>query len=276
MTNDISERRRVCLAVLAIDGVVAAPGTTKVSEAVRRAVAGARTAGHHVVLASGRPLVGVLQVARELGLDAGWVLASHGAVTARLDPGAAEGVALHDARLFDPAPVARRVRSAFPGARVAAELPGGQGHRVTHLFAAHELDGAQQVEPLAKVIERRTTKLVLTAPGIVGMVGKLYATETTVRTHGTSRLEVTAPGLSTAAVLEDVRTKLDVPAGNTLAVGSGIHDLEMLAWARRRVAMGDAMDAVRHRSKELTGTFEQDGVVEVLSSLPLEATTAGR
>ena len=147
---------------------------------------------------------------------------------------------------------------------------------MTHLFGGHELDGAQEMQALAKVIERPTTRLVLTAPGIVSMVGKLHATGTTVRTQGTSRLDVTAPGVSMAGVLENVRTKLDVPPHNTVAVGCGFNDLELLSWARRDVAMGDALDVVRARSKEITGTFEQDGVVAVLSSLPLEATTAGR
>lgn len=43
--------------------------------------------------------------------------------------------------------------------------------------------------------------------------------------------DLTAAGVSNAAMLEKLRIELGVPASETLAIGDGINDLEMLGWA---------------------------------------------
>src|SRR5690606_10871997 len=61
-----------------------------------------RAAGSHVVLATGRPLVALLPVADELGLDDGYLVASNGSVTARL--GGPQGYEIDDAVMFEAGP----------------------------------------------------------------------------------------------------------------------------------------------------------------------------
>ncbi|MFD6140180.1 HAD family hydrolase [Promicromonospora sp. NPDC060271] len=85
---------------LDIDGTLLRTGEP-VPEVTVRAVRRVRAAGHHVVLASGRSLVGVLPVARQLGIVRGWVVASNGAVTARLTPEASVGYVLDQVLRFD-------------------------------------------------------------------------------------------------------------------------------------------------------------------------------
>ncbi|WP_419707961.1 HAD family hydrolase [Promicromonospora sp. NFX87] len=273
-TNDLRQSG-AAMVVLDIDGTIAPSGTAEVTAAVRAAVARVRAAGHHVVLGSGRSLVGVVPIARLLGITAGWVVASNGAVTARLDPQAPDGYRLHQAITFDPGPVVRRTRSAFPGARVAAELV-GRGYKVSHLFTPHELNGAQQIVDVAEVIDRHTTRLVLSAPGITVLRSKLQAVGVTVTPAGDNWLDVTPPGLSKATALEYVRTQLDVHPSRTTAVGDGINDLEMLAWANRGVAMGHAPAEVRAAADDVTGTLQDDGAATVLRSLLPETMPAGR
>lgn len=275
-THEASPRPRALLAALDIDGTLATPGTTEISRTVREAVSNAREAGHHIVLSSGRSLVGVLPVARELGLREGWVVASNGAVTACLDPLVRGGHRLHEVRSFDPAPVVRRARSAFPGVRVAAEVV-GRGYRVTHLFATHELNGEQNLVDHTQAIDRHTTRLALSAPGISALVGTLSAAAgVTATPDGSNWLDITAPNLSKATALEKIRGWLGVDRRDTIAVGDGLNDLQMLAWAHRGVAMGHAPQAVLDAADEATGTLQEDGAATVLSSLLLEPITAGR
>ena len=93
------------LAALDIDGTLARQGAMQVARPVQDAVDRFKAAGHHVVLASGRSLTGVLPMARELGLADGWVIASNGAITARLNQQTPFGYDLEDLHCFDPRPV---------------------------------------------------------------------------------------------------------------------------------------------------------------------------
>ena len=80
------------------------------ADRVRRAVRAVVDAGHHVVLSTGRTVMGTLPIAEQLGLTTGFAICSNGAVTITLDPDAPEGYRLLRAVTFDPAPVLERLR----------------------------------------------------------------------------------------------------------------------------------------------------------------------
>jgi hydroxymethylpyrimidine pyrophosphatase-like HAD family hydrolase len=273
-TYDLS-RRRSALIALDIDGTIAPPGTTEMSAAVRAAVADVLAAGHHPVLATGRSLVGVLPVARRLGLTEGWVVASNGAVTARLDSRKPSGYLLHDVQTFDPLPVVRRARAAYPGVQIGVEDV-GRGYRVTRMFGPDEVNGAQRHVSVEQITDRPTTRMILRSPGIVELRRKLQATGVTVNPEGRDWLDVTPPRLSKASALEGIRTLLEVHERRTVAVGDGINDIELLTWAHRGVAMGHAPAEVRDAANEVTGTLAEDGAATVLRSLLPETIPAGR
>ena len=50
-----------------------------------------------------------------------------------------------------------------------------------------------------------------------------------------------------------------------LAIGDGRNDIEMLRWAGRGVAMGQAVEEVRAAADAVTGTVCDDGVVTELA-----------
>ena len=81
----------------------------------------ARAAGHEIVLATGRSLIGLLPIAIRLGLTNGWSVCSNGALTVHLDP---SGYDVVDAQMFDPGPVIRQALKTVPVARVAVEEVG--------------------------------------------------------------------------------------------------------------------------------------------------------
>ena len=73
--------------------------------------------------------------------------------------------------------------------------------------------------------------------------------------------------VSKASALEKVREHFAVDAADTVAVGDHRNDIEMLGWAGRGVAMGQAPDDVKAVADEVTGTVEEDGLAQVLESL---------
>jgi hydroxymethylpyrimidine pyrophosphatase-like HAD family hydrolase len=266
MNRQNSLQDRTMLAALDIDGTLAQPGTTQIAPTVKAAVARFRADGHRVVLASGRSLVGVLPIAVALGLTDEWVIASNGAVTARLDSRVPCGYELEEVRNFDPGPVVRLARAMFPGVRVGAERV-GWGYDVTHLFPTGQLNGAQQIVSADSLGEWSTTRLVLRGPGVDRLVGPVRATGLTALLTEPGWVDVTAPGLSKATALEKVRANLGVDPLRTLAIGDGENDLEMLRWASRGVAMGHASAVVRAAADEVTGTLDEHGAASALGAI---------
>ncbi len=222
-----------------------------------------RAAGHEVVLATGRSLAGLLPIATRLGLTQGWAVCSNGALTVHLDRTAPSGYDVVEARTFDPSPVIGRALDVAPGVRVAVEEV-GWGWRTSSAFDPDELNGEQKRVQISELKARPATRIALNAPEIRRHMSALRATEVTVAPQRPDWLDITAPGVNKAVALDVVRTHLGVPA---VAVGDGINDLDMLAWADRSVAMGQAPAIVRSAADQTTGTIDQAGVLPVLATL---------
>jgi phosphoserine phosphatase len=259
-------QNQTTLAALDIDGTLAASGTMQIAPAVRVAVARFLAAGHHVVLASGRSLAGVLPIARTLDLAGGWVIASNGAITARLDQRVLRGYELEDVQNFDPGPVVQLARAAVPGLQIGAERV-GRGYDVTHLFPPGQLNGTQQIVSPDYLGERSTTRLVLRGVGADRLQDPVRALGLTALLMEPDWVDVTPPGLSKATALEKVRANIGVEPARTVAVGDGENDLEMLRWAARGVAMGHAPAVVREAADEVTGTLDEHGAAAALDAL---------
>ena len=272
MSHQDTLQNRTMLAALDIDGTLARSGTTQIAPTVKAAVARFRADGHRVVLASGRSLVGVLPIAVELGLTDEWVIASNGAITARLDSRVPRGYELEEMRNFDPGPVIQLARTLLPGVQVATERV-GWGYGVTHIFPAGQLNGAQQIVSAELLGERSTTRLVLRGPDVGRLVDPVRSTGLTALLTEPDWMDVTAPGLSKATALEKVRANLGVDPAQTVAIGDGENDLEMLRWAARGVAMGHASAVVREAADEVTGTLDQHGAAAALDVLRRGATS---
>ncbi|WP_129787821.1 HAD family hydrolase [Promicromonospora panici] len=225
-----------------------------------------RAAGHEIVLATGRSLAGLLPIALRLGLTDGSAVCSNGSVTVRLDRSAPSGYDVVAARTFDPGPVIRRAVHLVPGVRVAVEEV-GWGWRTNIPFAPGELNGQQKPATLVDLASEPATRVVLAAPGIRRIADALDATGVTVTAMDFDWLDLTAPGVNKAAALDDVRKQLRIPADRTVAVGDGVNDREMFAWAARSIAMGHAPAIVRSAADETTGTITEAGVLPVLRSL---------
>lgn len=265
------------MVALDIDGTLTAERRTDVPKPNADAVADARRAGHHIVLASGRSLAGVLPIAEALGLDYGWATASNGAVTARLDPALPDGHIVEDGDMLlvdvaDVTMVALQLR--LPDLAIAVEHV-GVGYYTNRPFPPGLLRGTATEVPMAMLETFDSPRVVLRARGVHALMEPLRAVGGLTVTESTEPdwIDVTPGNVSKATALETVRQRLGVGAANTLAIGDGINDIEALTWAARGVAMGHAPLQVREAANEITGTLGQHGVAAVLRTLPTVTTT---
>lgn len=243
----------------------------RLTDRVRDAVRAVADDGHHVVIATGRSLYGTLPVLDRLGLTTGFAVCSNGAVTLRLDPSLDGGHEVVDVVTFDPAPALRLLREHLPGAAFAVEDV-GSGFRLAGPFPDGELTGRLTVVPFDELLDLPATRVVVRSPDHtpqdfldlthrIGLHGVNYAV------GWTAWLDIAPEGVSKASALEGVRERLGVEAESTLAVGDGRNDLEMLRWAARSVAMGNAPPEVRDAAGEVTGDVLDDGLADVLEPL---------
>ena len=253
------------LVALDIDGTLVDDGN-KIPSGTVEALDLVRAAGHEVVLATGRSLVGLVPLAIRLGLTNGWSVCSNGALTVRLDRTAPSGYDVVAARTFDPGAVIRRAVDMIPSVRVAVEEV-GWGWRTNAPFELGELNGQQKLVPLNDLLAESATRIVLVAPGIRRFIEALHATGVTVTPMGPDWLDIAARDVNKAVALDYVRRHLNILAERTVAVGDGINDLGMLAWAGRTVAMGHAPAIVRSAADETTGTIDQAGALSILHSV---------
>jgi HAD superfamily hydrolase (TIGR01484 family) len=255
-----------------IDGTLCPDGTrldgpdagTAISEPVRAAVTAAVDGGAHVVLCSGRTMVGVAPFLATLGLREGYAICSNGSVL--LD--AADGAVLR-VRDFDPSPAALVLRELLPDAVFVAEVL-GVGNRSTQAADLTNFFGQGEVVEFAELVADRTPRMSVLWPGHsqpelaaavagVELPGIHYSLD-----HTEPCLMASPAGVTKGSALEELRAELGVPAGATMAVGDGFNDVEMLVWAGHGVAMGQAPAAVAAVADEVTEPVGRDGLAVAL------------
>lgn len=252
------------LVALDIDGTITRVGEEGVAPAVRAAIHRAVDHGAHVVLSTGRSLIGTRPIADDLGLRGTTAICSNGAVW--WDTTSREVVRWTG---FDTGATVAALRELFPGAVFAVEVT-GRGNLSLGRFPEGDLWGEVREVSAAELTAEPTSRLVMRwvghtpeevalrvadveLPGVMWWVDNVEPW-----------LTVSPSGVSKGAALEELRQLLDVPAEDTLALGDGHNDVEMLRWAARGVAMGQAPATVRAVADDVTGTVLEDGAAREL------------
>ena len=231
----------------------------RVHDAVHRAF----DAGAHIVLASGRSPHGMTRIADLLhlpreGADRLWVVASNGAVVFRYAP-----VEIVHEEKFDAAPAVHAVLQHHPSARVAIEER-GRGYRVSKPFPHGELSGVQFITSVHQMVAEPVSRVIIRDPeatveDFVELAARLGLHGTDYVVGWTAWLDLAPVGVSKASGLEHVIGELALTAADVLAIGDGRNDIEMLQWAGRGVAMGQAVEEVHAAADASTETVYDDG-----------------
>ena len=258
------------LVALDIDGTllkwIDGAGSTyeQIAPPVYAAVQRAIDAGAHIVLASGRSPHGMTRVADLLDLHVEererlWVVASNGAVVFRYPP-----LEVVHEETFDASSAVAAVLEHHPEALVAVEER-GVGYRVNARFPDGELSGDLIVTDVEDIVARPVSRVIIrdpaaTADDFVELAGRLGLHGTDYVVGWTAWLDLTPVGVSKASGLAGVAERLGVDPSDVLAIGDGRNDIEMLRWAGRGVAMGQAIEVVQEAADDVTATVHDDGV----------------
>jgi Cof subfamily protein (haloacid dehalogenase superfamily) len=267
------------LIALDIDGTllkwVDGGGTTheEIAPAVYDAVRRALDAGAHIVLASGRSPHGMTRIADALDLHGEgeeriWIVASNGAVVLRYPP-----VEVIHEETFDAREAVASVLEHHPAALVAVEER-GVGYRVNRHFPPGELTGEMTITEVDDIVAGPVSRVIIrdpdaTAEDFVALGERLGLHGTNYVVGWTAWLDLAPVGVDKASGLQHVADKLGVSADDVLAIGDGRNDIEMLQWAGRGVAMGQAIEEVIAAADAVTSSVFEDGAaVEIGKYFP--------
>jgi Cof subfamily protein (haloacid dehalogenase superfamily) len=257
------------LVALDIDGTLYAnvPSTGAVEEVISRpvydAVHRAVDAGAHVVLCTGRSTFGITDVWEQLDLPRGdaqaLTVASNGSVIFSYPP-----VEVLRAITFDASEIVRMLLEHVPNAMVAVEEI-GVGYRINRHFPDGEITGEMKLESVEELVAEPVTRVIIRDPH--SSEEEFVQLAETLGLHGTNYfigwtawLDLAPEGVSKASALAEVAERLGIDRQDVLAIGDGRNDLEMLEWAGRGVAMGQAPLEVQEGADDVTETVRNDGV----------------
>ena len=250
------------LLALDIDGTVLNHDGTLPAD-VPAAISAVLAAGVPVVPATGRSWHGVRPLIAELELPPGWAVASNGAVVVSFPP-----ERIVKAVTFDPRRVIERVGALAPEALIAVEEI-GVGYRVSGQFPQGDLTGQMVVEDAAQLGARPVTRVIVRDPQrsdaeFIAMAEQFGLHGVAYYVGWSAWLDIAPIGVTKASGLADVAAELGIAAADVLAIGDGRNDIEMLQWAGRGVAMGQAPAEVAAAADDVTDSIDQRGLVKEL------------
>lgn len=272
---------RYRLVALDIDGTVS-DREGKIRPRVKEAVAAAQARGVIVTLATGRRFRAALPIAQDLNIQAPLVL-NNGALVA--DPQRAEvlhyrPLAVNTARLAlallrerGTAPIAYRHtwegpdvfyerESKDPWFREIENRPGVARKLSNLLTAARPAPDKILVYEQSGVLSELTDHMQQVLPGRFRIYLQQYS-------DGHGVLELVHAACSKAAALRRMAQALGVPREEILAIGDNQNDLEMLRFAGKGVAMGNATAEIQAHADWVAPSLHEDGVAAALERFVL-------
>ncbi|WP_091717395.1 HAD family hydrolase [Pseudarthrobacter equi] len=268
--NNSALNGRQLMVALDVDGTLV-DHDGHMSPAVRESAQAVVEAGHEVMIATGRSLNATLPIIEKIGVERGYAVCCNGGVTLRLHPELDGGYEIIHKATFDPAPALRALRERLPSAKYALEDADGN-----FLSTERFQDASFGVEAIGvdfqTMLEATAVRVVVfstentpeefnEAIDHIGLAGVTYSV------GWTAWLDIAAAGVTKASALENLRLQLGIDPSRTVAVGDGRNDIEMLGWAGRGVAMGQAPEEVIAIADEVTHSVYDDGAAHVLRSL---------
>jgi Cof subfamily protein (haloacid dehalogenase superfamily) len=245
-----------------------------ISDTVTHAVSTLVTAGHEVMLATGRAVAATLPVLERFGLEPEYVVCSNGAITLKRDPTSLLGYRHEIVETFDPSTVLMTIRSHLGGGHYAVEDETGF-YRYTDPFPASTLGIRSEHVTFDELLNHEATRVVVFSPDhntdeFLEIVERMGLQRVSYAIGWTAWLDISPDGVNKATALERVRTMLNISRSRILAVGDGRNDIDMLRWAGEHghsAAMGQAPEEVREAARWVTGNLVNDGAAQAMATI---------
>jgi 5-amino-6-(5-phospho-D-ribitylamino)uracil phosphatase len=229
--------------------------------------------GHEVTLATGRSWETAQRILEHFALTPEYVVCSNGALTMRRDESEATGYRREHVETFDPGEVLRMIRPYLPSGTYMVEDADGF-RRYTAGMTDWELSRAAEVD-FEELSAYPASRVVVMSPDhdeetFLGIVERMGLHKVSYAIGWTAWLDIAPEGVNKATALERVRSLLDIPRSQVLAVGDGRNDVDMLTWAAefgRGIAMGQAPAEVKAIATSVAASVLDDGLAQVLARI---------
>lgn len=263
--------------VLDIDGTLT-NSKKEISPATRAGIENIMEQGHKLILASGRPTPGMRRYEKELELEkyGGYLLSFNGARIVECRSGE-----IVYQRLLSPA--------LLPGLYHFAKKNGCGlvtylGDEVISAFAPDEyielearINGmpVRQVENFPDFVDFDINKCLMTADAERAAVlerelQEKYGDMASIYRSEPFFIEIMPKNVDKASSLEKMLQAIGKRRQDTICCGDGFNDISMIRFAGIGVAMGNAQPAVREAADYITGSNDEDGLVQVIDKFILE------
>lgn len=234
--------------------------------------------GTHIILASGRPLVGVMPVARRLELPriGGYVLSYNGGEAVDCKTGKCLIKETIPTEYYED--ICRSHHDfgisllSYSPEGVLTEEPDDPyvaiEARINHVPIVAVSDLAKALpEPVVKFLavgEHEKLKVYQK------FLREKYGEALNLFFSETYFLEIVPPRIEKAASIEKVLRLLGGTREELIACGDGLNDITMIDYAGLGVAMENAQDILKERADYITDTNDNDGVAQVVEKFILE------
>jgi Cof subfamily protein (haloacid dehalogenase superfamily) len=268
--NETTESNGRLLIALDVDGTLV-DHDGHMTQAVKDASAAVVDAGHEVIIATGRSLGATLPIIEKIGISRGYAVCSNGGVTLRLDPERPEGYEVIDRVTFSPRAALTALREKLPVAKYALEDDQGR-FLATERFQDASFGIEAEGVDFQHLLEAKAVRVVVysaesTPEEFAEAIDHIGLHGVTYSVGWTAWLDIAANGVTKASALENLRRRIDIDPANTVAIGDGRNDIEMLDWAAQGYAMGQAPDEVKAVAHAVTASVFDDGAAKVLMTL---------
>ncbi len=257
--------------VLDIDGTLT-NSKKEITDNTKRAIWDVMARGHKVVLASGRPTPGMKRYEKELELveRGGYLLSFNGARIVDCE----SGEILYQ-RTLPKSAISKLYHFAKEhGAGIITYL----GDTVISAFDPDEYviyeakinDLPIRVEKdFPYFVDFEVNKCLMTAPPekaaeLEKLLQEKYGETLSIYRSEPYFVEIMPQNVDKASSLDKVLPILGVSRENSICCGDGFNDLSMIKYAGVGVAMGNAQDAIKEAADYVTGSNDEDGLVEAI------------
>lgn len=239
------------------------PGTRLGLQAIREA-------GAQIMLASGRPIPGLKNLARRLEIGENLILAGmNGSII--VDQRTDEVVA----RRGMEAELAQEIIDLVLGRGLIVMIPLGEQLYASdpeHHQVQHEAEGnALTVRPLPPVAElpEQPTKLLFTGerPELLALqeqVEQVFAGQAEFSFSAPTYFEATAQGVDKSSAITDYCAAAGIPLRQVMAFGDNGNDVTMLRTAGLGVAMGNGIPEAKEAADVVTASHDDEGIARIL------------
>ena len=257
--------------VLDIDGTLT-NSKKEITKATKDAIWGAIERGHKVMLASGRPTPGMRRYEEELELSkyGGYLLSFNGARIVDC----ANGDIVYQRTL----PMSIVPKLYYYAKEHDCGIITYLGDTVISAFEPDEyiileagINGLpiQVVEDFPHFIDFEVNKCLMTAPPekaerIEKDLQEQYGDRLSIYRSEPFFIEIMPKDVNKATSLSRVLPVVGASREDAICCGDGYNDISMIEYAGLGVAMGNAQEAVKQAADYITGTNDEDGLVQVI------------